>query len=221
MRRRVTTLAERESRTVRLAWWVSFLATLALVAILGLAHSAQAASVPIAGPLLSAVSLPTPHEEEEAEGSGEDEEAGETFEACEESEEDEEGEGCEEETAGEVPDACILRTAEAAVVVLLEKDRVQVTVRYTTFSPALVSIRYGLHGSRGSLRMGADSRRFGRRGVFRETEELTETEMAKAKAATEFDVRVHAVNTPGYCGRLFDRRLTTKRSTHGRSSWTD
>ncbi len=45
--------------------------------------------------------------------------------------------------------------------------------------------------------------------------------MAKVKAATEFDVRLRAVNTPGYCRQLFDRELTSKRPGRGGLTWTD
>jgi hypothetical protein len=216
MRRRATTLAERETRAVRLAWWVSFLATLTLVAILGLAHSAQAASVPIAGPLLSAVTLPTALDpDEEAETAEED---GDEVEECEGDEDENE---CAEEAEEETGDECILKSAEATVLVLPEQAKVRLTLRYTTFFPAVVNVRYGLRGGKGRLKMGGDSRRFGHRGVFRETEELSEAEMAKTKAATEFEVDAHAVNTPGYCRRLFGRKLTARHASGGTIAWTD
>jgi ribosomal protein L12E/L44/L45/RPP1/RPP2 len=198
------------ARTIRLAWCVSFLATLAVVALLGLVRSAQAAT--LADPLLSAVTFPAPPEaDEEAEAA--DEEEGEGCEAADEE--------CGEETAEEIDDSCLLESAEATVLVLPGRDKVKLTLRYTAFSPALVDVRYSLRGGKGRLKMGGDSRRFGHRGVFRETEELSEAEMAKTRAATEFDVGAHAVNTPGYCRERFERRLTARHASHGGLLWTD
>jgi hypothetical protein len=217
MKRKPGAFPSDSSHATRVAWCVSFLATIAIVALLGLARSAQAATA--ADPLLSAVAFPTfadPDEEaEEAEAAEED---GKELDACEaDDEEDECDEGSEEETG----DTCILKSAEATVLVLPGQDRVKLTLRYTTFSPAVVSVRYGLRGGKGRLKVGGGSRRFGHRGVFRETEELSEAEMAKTKAATEFEVDAHAVNTPGWCRRLFDRRLTARHASHGGLIWTD
>jgi hypothetical protein len=214
MRRKPVPLAARESHTLRFAWWVSFLATLVLIALLGLARSAQAETV--ADPLLSAVVLPTaPEAEEEAETAEED---GEEVEECEVEEDEDE---CAEEAEEETGEECILKSAEATVLVLPDRDKVKLTLRYTTFSPAVVSVRYGLRGGKGRLKMGGDSRRFGHRGVFRETEKLSEAEMAKTKAATEFEVGAYAVNAPGYCHQLFDRKLTARHASHGTIAWTD
>jgi hypothetical protein len=211
MRQKPGALPEQGAHAVRLAWWVSFFVTIALVAILGLARSAQAGAPP-AGPPAAGATNPADQVEES-------EEEGEELETCEEAEE--EGEECAEEAAREAPEACLLRSAEATVSVVPADDAITVAVRYTTFSPATVNVRYSLHGGEGSLNVGGDNRRFSHKGVFRETEKLSPTEMAKAEAATEFDVRVHAVNAPGFCNRLFDRELTVRHSAHGRSSWTE
>jgi hypothetical protein len=210
------TLSERESHAVRFAWWASFFATIALIAILGLARSAQAAETPLSGALSTAPSAPS-HEAEDEFEEGEEEE----LEACEEAEEA--GEECEprSRSAEEVPDACMLQSAEATAALLPAHDQVQVTLRYTALAPAVVSIRYSLRGGKGAVKMGSASHRFSRKGVFRETEKLSEAEMAKARAATEFDVRLDVVNSPQYCRGLFDSRLTARHSSHGRSSWTD
>jgi hypothetical protein len=214
MRRKPVPLAARHSHTIRFAWWVSFLATLALVALLGLARSAQAETV--ADPLLSALVLPTaPEEDEEAETAEED---GEEVVECETDEDEDE---CAEEAEEDSGEECILKSAEATVLVLPDQDRVRLTLRYTTFSPAVVSVRFGLRGGKGRLKMGGDSRRFGHQGVFRETEKLTDAEMAKTRAATEFEVDAHAVNAPGYCRRLFERKLTARHASHGAIAWTD
>lgn len=191
-----------------------------LILILGLAGTAQAASLPLDLPL-PVVAVPgfAPEDDEEAEAA---EAESEEVEVCEETEDG--VEECTVETTAseaEASGACMLKSAEAMVLVLPAKDSVRLTLRYTTFTPAVVSVQYSLRGRKGSLKMGADSRRFSRKGVFRETEKLTEAEMAKVKAATEFDVRLRAVNTPGYCRQLFDRELTSKRHGRGGLTWTD
>jgi hypothetical protein len=215
MRRKSVPLAARESHAIRFAWLVSFLATIALIALLGLARSAQAASgVPIVDPLLAATGV-EPEDDEEAEAASEEDEA---IEECEVTD----GEAdCEEAKEEETDVSCLLREAEATVVVVPSKDVVRMSLRYATFHPAVVSVRFSLRGRRGRLAMGGESRRFGRRGVLREAEKLTETEMARAKAATEFDVQIHAVNTPRYCRERFERRLTSRRAAHGGLSWTE
>jgi hypothetical protein len=218
MRRKAVPLAARESHAIRLAWLVSFLATVALVAILGFARSAQAASVQLPGPLFSAAAQPFAGEEEEVEEEAEEEDV-ETLEECEEAGED--SEECEQRIKDEPSDGCLLRSAEATVLLLPARDRVQLTVRYAASSPAVVSLRYGLRGHRGTLGMGAESPRLGRKGVLRKTEKLSDGEMAKARAATEFDVHLYAFNTPGYCRKLFNRRLTSRHAAHGSISWSD
>ncbi len=197
----------------------AFLATLALAAFLGFAGTAQASSVPLLDPLLLAAPLVDPEDDEEAEAAEVEEEE---VEVCEETEDGDEV--CTEETTAsesEASDACMLTSAEAAILVLPTRDRVRLTLRYTAVAPAVVSVQYSLRGRKGSLKMGAESRRFSRKGVFRETEKLTEAEMTRVNAATEFDVRARAVNTPGYCRALFDRELTSKRPGHGGLTWTD
>jgi hypothetical protein len=191
-----------------------------LVATLGLAGSARAASLPLGAPWpLATVPLFAPEDDGEAEAA---EVEGEEVEVCEETEDG--VEVCTDETTAseaEASGACMLKSAEATILVLPAKDTVRLTLRYTAFAPAVVSVQYGLRGRKGSLMVGTDSRRFSRKGVFRETEKLSEAEMARANAATGFDVRVRAVNTPGHCRGLFDRELTSRRSAHGRSTWTD
>jgi hypothetical protein len=218
MRRKPGALTEHESHVIRIAWWVSFLATIAIVAILGMVRSAQAATLPVGDPTGTLAALPF---ETAAEAEDEDDESGEAEEEREAEECDEDGEECDEEVAAEESDSCILRTASAKVSVLKAHDKVRLALHYTAFSPAVISIEYGLRGSRGALRMDGESRRFSRSGVFRDTETLSEAEMAKVSAAREFDVRLHAVNTPRYCHKLFDRELTARHVSAGRVVWTD
>lgn len=191
---------------------------LSLAAILCLVNPAQASSATLLDPLLAGLPLIEEDAEEEAEVA---EAEAEEVEVCEETEDG--GEECvvEAESQGPALDACMLKSADATVLVLQARDTVRLTLRYTTFVPVMVSVRYGLHGRRGALTLGSENQRFSHQGVIRETEKLSEKEMAKAVAATEFDVHVRAFNTPGYCRKLFDLELSSRRGAKSRSSWTD
>lgn len=212
MRRRPPTIAP-EDAAIRFAWWVAFCATLTLVAVLGLAKSAQALTVPPSG-VPGVVAAPAPpageEDEEEAEAS---EDEGFEFEECEEDEE------CEEEEGLEAPQECLLSSAEATVTASANKDRVRLQVRYTTTSPTSVAIAYGLHGAKGSLYLGDEKKQFARQGVLRLTEQLTETQMTKVMAAKGFTVRLRVPAAPGYCKAFFDHQLDVKRATPTGLAW--
>jgi hypothetical protein len=203
----------------RIAWWVSFLVTLALVFALGLAKSAQALTLPAgAGPVVAVV-LPDAEEETE-EGDEAGSEEGWEFEECELGE-DEEVETCEEGEGEEgTPPECLLSSAEATVSASPAHDTVRLAVRYTARTSAAVKIDFELRGRRGALSLGADQKRFSRAGVFRQTERLSEAQMAKVVAAKSFTVELQAVNTPRYCHRYFDRSLTVRRSNGGALTWS-
>ena len=95
MRRRPTATDSPEASAIRFAWCASFFATIALVAILVLANSAQAATPPAAPLPVPALSAAFEEDEEEAEAS-EDDEAFE-FEDC---GNEDEAELCEAEEEG-------------------------------------------------------------------------------------------------------------------------
>jgi hypothetical protein len=219
---RHTHCGEDSIRVIRFAWLAAFLATLSLVAILALAKSAQALTVPAPdSPGTPALTLPivAPPEEE-----GEEDEGAETSEECEAAEEEaEEGEveECEERAATEAPEECILSSAEATVFALGGHDKVRLVIRYTTTSPTLVAVDYGLHGSKGSLFMGQSKERFAARGVFRETESMSEPEMAKVAGAKDFTVQLFAVHAPRYCRHFFDRDLSVRHAVPSGLTWMD
>lgn len=119
----------------------------------------------------------------------------------------------EKEEGEEEIEECTLSSAEASVSANLESDTVRLVVRYRTFSPAAVAIECRLHGGGGSLSLGRSTRRFSRSGVFRETERLSASRMAKVMAAREFTVELRAVNSPGFCRDLFDQRLSARHAT--------
>lgn len=210
MRRRVAAASTDEATAIRFAWWAAFFTTLTLIAVLGIAKSAQALTVPPTGtPGTLAAPAPVYDEDEEAEAS-------EGFEECEEDEEE-----CEEEVddATEAPAECLLSSAEASVTASANKDQVRLQVRYETSSPTAVAVEYGLHGGKGSLYLGGEKKQFARHGVLRLTRTLTETQMAKVMAAKGFTVRLRVPAAPGYCKSFFDHQLDSRRATPTGLAW--
>jgi hypothetical protein len=214
MRRRVTAATTDEANAIRFAWWAAFFATLTLVAILGIAKSAQALTLPPAAlPGAAAPAAPAGNdsEDEEAETSEDSED-----EECEEDEEE-----CEEELddATEAPAECLLSSAEATVTATANKDKVRLQVRYETSSPTAVAIEYRLHGGKGSLYLGGEKKQLARHGVLRLTKTLTEAQMAKVMAAKGFTVRLRVPAAPGYCKAFFDHQLDSRRATPTGLAW--
>jgi hypothetical protein len=223
MRRKPDLLGEQEDHALRFAWGIAFIATLALVAVLGLARSAQALTLPV-GPAQALIGAPAPppaaaaspspatfDEEKEAEAS-EDEES--EFVECEDFEE------CEEDGDNpEAPPECLLDSAEATVFAASNHDRVRLQVRYTATSPTPVAFDYGLHGSKGSLYLGGEKKRLSRHGIIRLDTDLTETQMAKVLAAKNFTVRLRVPAAPRYCQPLFERQLDVRRALPSGLAW--
>lgn len=172
---------------------LSLLLFLALLALLAVGGTAQALTVsPAVAPSLSAVQ-PESEEEESEEGEGENEE-------CEANAE--EGEECEEaEEEGEegAAEECVIEDATAEVAADPGNDTVRLTIHYRTFEPAAVAIDSRLRGAKGGLHLGASHTRFRRTGVFHDSFGLSAKKMAKALAAREFAIDLHAVNTPASC----------------------
>jgi hypothetical protein len=216
--RKPAPIVDSEARAARIAWWASFFATVALIAILGVAKSAQAATVAAAGDPGASAAAHSPIEEFEAEEEGEEE-----FEAeeCEEGEEGEEE--CEEgeEAGSEAPEECVLSSADATVFAFGAEDKVRLVIRYAALSPTVVAVDYGFHGSRGSLYLGQSQRHFGRTGVFSQTETLSEPQMARAMGAKDFAVQLYAVDAPHYCRHFFDRQLTIRHAAPSGLIWSD
>jgi len=228
MRRRPAAAANPEAPAFRFAWWMSFFATIALVAILGLARSAQAATSPVFGLPTPVFGLPTPvfaaapasdEDDEEAEASEEDEFE---FELCENEDEDE---FCEaEEDDSDRPDApseCLLTRTEASVSASPARDRLRLQIHYEMSSPSAVGVDYGLHGAKGSLYLGGEKKQLGRKGVLRLSEDLTEAQMEKVMAAKGFTVRLRVPAAPRYCQPLFDRQLNVRQATPSGLSWSE
>ena len=169
-----------------------------LVALFTAAGPAQALIVP---PVATAPSLLDRAEEaEEDEGEGEEAETEEGEDENEECEVDaEEGEDCEEAEEVVAAEECVIEDATAKVAASPGNDTVRLTIHYRTFAPTAVAIDSKLRGAKGGLHLGASHSRFRRAGVFHDSFGLSKKEMAKALAAREFAIDLHAVNTPGYC----------------------
>jgi hypothetical protein len=215
MRRRHSAHSDDEAAAIRFAWWAAFFATLSLVAVLGLAKSAQAMTLPgtsAAAALLTPAPPAAEESEDEAEAS---EDEGFEDEECEEDEEE-----CEEGFGpGEAPQECLLTSAQTTATAAANKDKVRLQVRYTTSTPTTVTVEYGLHGGKGSLFLGSEKKHFGRRGVLRLTKVLTESQMAKAMAAKGFTVQLRVPAAPNYCKSFFDYQLDVRQATPSGLSW--
>jgi hypothetical protein len=209
MRRQPGPVSSHEAHLARLAWWTAFLATLALIALLGTARAAQALSAapPPSLPIAAAVAQ---DDEEEAEAAEED---GFETEECEDDEE------CDEEEAvASAPQECLLSTADATVSA--SHDKVRLLVRYTTSSPTTVAVDYGLHGSKGSLYLDNERKRFAAQGSLHLTKRLSDAQMVKVMAAKSFSVRLRVLAAPDYCDSFFDLQLDLRRATPSGLTWS-
>lgn len=137
-------------------------------------------------------------DDEEGEEAAEDE--GEEDETC--AREDAEAEErCEEELeAEEEAEECLLEDADASIVTAPGSEQVRLTVRYAVFELTSVVVDARLRGAKGGLHLGTGHARFKRTGVYRTSFHLGARQMAKALAAREFEVDLHAAGTPAECG---------------------
>lgn len=215
-----------EAQRIRLAWIGALFAAVALIAILGLARSAEAMTVPLGAPTLSAVSfVPAEEAEEEEEFEGEEEERTAAAECEENAESEDEEEECEaiaeEEAEAEAPRECVLSSASATVTTATNSDRVRLAIHYTAYSPGAIKILSFLRGKKGPLSLGSDRSQLGTHGVIRETDTLTTAQIPKALAARDFTIELRPAHAPRYCNNLLDRHLTVRHSTAGRLTWSD
>jgi hypothetical protein len=186
---------------------------LLLVASLGLAVAARADVIKPNVPGVPAVTVPL-----ETDLIGADEEEVEEGEWDEEDEE--ESDEWEEWEVGEEPPAeCLLRSASARAIVSATQDKLQLTIRYSTFEPTEGTVDYRLRGPKGSLRLPQARQRLGEHGVLRITEPLTAAEAERARAAHDFTVKFRIPDTPSECKAVFTRHLTIKRAVHNQLIW--
>jgi hypothetical protein len=184
---------------------------IALLAALIFVRQAEAVAPPAQAPVASAFEDEEFEGEEEAEG-----EEGEEEEFEEEEEDDEVG------AAGPLllPPECLLHTAEANVAASSSRGSVRLTIHYTAYEPADVSVDYWLKGSKGALHLGASKRHFTRQGVFREEAHLNERAMAKVLAARAFIVQLDIAAAPSFCNRYSTQRLTARHGAGGHATWS-
>lgn len=214
MRRR-TSAVDPPDAAARFAWGAAFFLTLTLIAILCLARSAQAVTLPPSDAAAAVLMTPVEEEveaEDEAEAAEEDEFE---VEECFTGEEEE----CEDESGLEAPEDCLLTAAEATVFAFPNRNRVRLQVRYETTAPTAVGVDYGLHGNKGSLFLGGDRKPPASKGVVRLTRALTEAQMVKVLAAKDFTVRLTVPAAPRYCRAYFERHLDVRRATPSGLSW--
>lgn len=194
----------------RVAWVFTYAIPLVLVALLCTAKGAS--SAPVDETTAPSASL---------EGELEDSFGGE------ECEMDEEGfvycEGLEEEEEADEgphpPEECLLRTARARAYTYSSGEKLRLVIRYTTATPADVSIEYRLKGGRGSLNLGKVNRHLGKKGLFQVTENLGEAGMKVAQAARNFFVEIDVRGAPSYCNRYYTRHLTVQKAGHNQVVW--
>jgi hypothetical protein len=201
-----------DARLRRIVWLASFVVPVAVLLLLFCA-SQPAHSMTAQAPPPGAGSQTEAEEVEEAEE--ELEECGELEEEDEEAEEE-----CEEAEEGSLPpEECVLQTARARVFAYASHDKVRLVIRYTSVSPAEVTVDYWLKGAKGSLKLGEARQRFSKQGLFHLSESLSKAEMARVRSAREFTVEMTIPGTPHYCRRFGDRHLTIKHSVHGQTVW--
>jgi hypothetical protein len=187
----------------------------AVSTVLGLALLA-AAVLPLAAPATPAPAISFEAEAEAADEEFEDEE----WEI--EDEEEEEEEAFEAaDTAGPtaLPPECVLRTADASAVAL--RDRLLLTLRYTSETPTKAGVEYWLKGDKGSLQVASTERHLGKRGVLRLSRHLDERERAKVEAAKVVLLRLDLPQAESHCKRFLIFRLATKHRRGGRTTWSE
>jgi hypothetical protein len=218
VQRKPADIEPQDAHTARLAWWGAFILTLALILGLGFVRSAQAATVPT----LAVPGIVEIDDEDEFESEDESGEEELESEECEIAEDEGEEVECEsEEVDFGPPAACFLSSADAAVSADLVHNKLRLAVRYTAVKPASVAVDYWLRGSKGPLNLEGDEKRFGRDGVFRLTQSLTDAQAKRVAAAKNFTVTVDPVNAPSSCSEFLDQHLSVKKAVGGGDMWTD
>lgn len=213
--------ARREPRAVRIAWLVTLVVPLVLIALLLAVKPSPAATFEVPRP--AALAFEEGEEEgeegpelerdecEEAEAEFAEGELGasEVEEICEEGEEKAKG-------IGVAPPECLLRSANARVVAYTSRNSVRLTVGYTTYDPANAKVEI----RRGSVRIGSARRHLGRSGVIRLTKKFGDPEMAKVRSADHFTVQLHIAGAPGNCRRFETKHLTVERTSRSQIVWS-
>lgn len=195
-------------RTLRLAWWLAFIFTIALIAGISSARAADLPALPGTGTAITPLFEEgecEPDEPDCAEEEGEEDE--------EECEEDEDGEEeCIEvgDGEGEAPPECLLTTARPRVSISSAQQRLRLDLRYTLTAPAEVAIGLRSSGGKGSATVPATNHRLSHSGNFHQTFELSEVETERALAAKQVTVRLHVLDVPWSCHRYDFHHLSVR-----------
>lgn len=180
------------------------LLALLLASLMLLAAAASAHAVTLPGPAVGPPPLVT-HEDEEAEAEDEEGEAeSASVEAGEDESEACEGEGAEEEPCKEIEaeeevEECVVEDASASFTAAPGAGQVRLRVHYRASKSTEVVVDAALRGTKGTLHLGTERVRFHRAGVLQYSFELGSRQMAKAVAAKDLEVDLHAAGTPADC----------------------
>jgi hypothetical protein len=178
------------------------------IALLGAAALPPAAPADEAEPALAEVSFLEEEDWDEAE-----------WELEEETEEAEEEE-LEAGKAVQLPEDCLLDSAEPEVLALFAHDRLSLTLLYTSQAPTRVGLDFWLKGGKGTLQVGSAQRHLGEHGVLRMSSHLDEQAMAKVRAARSFIVNLDVPETPSHCKGDLTLHLTAKHLLGDRATWS-
>jgi len=196
-----------EEVSARFAWWAAFFGTLVVVAVLGLVSSAGAA-VPAPGPGLAPLEGPS--------GFFFEPEAEEEEEPCEWEEDDAAWEECieAEEAAAEAME-CVLSSASATLAASAPRRTALLTVRYSAWFAAPVSVRAKARG----VPIATERRHFGRSGTYRRRARLGRGQVARLLGAREVVVELHASGAPRHCRDRFRLHLEPRRHSARGGVW--
>lgn len=127
----------------------------------------------------------------------------------------------ESEESNPPPEECNLYSTTARLVASDSNDSVRLAIRYEANEATNVKVEYWLKGGRGSFQLKSLRRHMSTRGTIQGSERLSTREMAKVRAARVFVVHLEVPGLPQYCERYCTRRLTAKRESGNRTTWTE
>ena len=119
----------------------------------------------------------------------------------------------------DIPKQCVLKVARARVFVFTKKSKVRLVIHYTAYRKAEVTVSYKLKGSKGTMNLGAATKKFQTKGVFRLPVKLGSEEMGKVRAAKEFKVHFKIRKTPKSCTQFYTKLLTIRKAVSKQTVW--
>ena len=94
---------------------------------------------------------------------------------------------------------CLLRSASASAVALPARHQLRLTIHYSAFSEANVSVVSLLRGGRGQVHLRLERRHLDRSGVLHLDQHLTPSQMIKPPSPHSFEVELRADGEPRLC----------------------